>query len=87
MLKKGLAWHYSAYDQRQELAKVSKILSVSHFLHFHFLNLLYSKVCMDYVDSGKMRLERSESAYGLPQTLRNHGNGERTNEKEDNAYQ
>jgi hypothetical protein len=23
MLKKGFAWHYTAYDQRPELAKVS----------------------------------------------------------------
>jgi hypothetical protein len=23
MLKKGLAWHYTAYDRRMELAKVS----------------------------------------------------------------
>ncbi|KAF0920323.1 hypothetical protein E2562_034799 [Oryza meyeriana var. granulata] len=31
MLKKGLAWHYIAYDQRQELARVSNALSSASY--------------------------------------------------------
>lgn len=34
--------------------------------------------------SGKMRLAQSELVCGLPQTLRSHGNGGKTEEKEDN---
>lgn len=33
MLKKGLAWHYAAYDNRKELEKVSSLSSVN------FINL------------------------------------------------
>lgn len=36
MLKKGLAWHYVAYDQRSELAKVSFVFFV-YPLTFNFL--------------------------------------------------
>ena len=31
MLKKGFAWHYTAYDQRPELAKVSKLFPRLNF--------------------------------------------------------
>ena len=31
MLKKGLAWHYIAYDQRPELARVSNALSSTKY--------------------------------------------------------
>ncbi|KAL2227366.1 UNVERIFIED_CONTAM: Staphylococcal-like nuclease CAN2 [Sesamum indicum] len=60
MLKKGLAWHYKAYDKRPELDKV---------------NALYH---------GRKRPEQSGSDYGHHQTLRCHGNGERTDVKADN---
>lgn len=32
MLKKGFAWHYTAYDQRSELARVSNMLSLLNFV-------------------------------------------------------
>lgn len=39
MLKKGLAWHYSAYDQRPEFARVSTILILLIFVHTFFLEI------------------------------------------------
>lgn len=58
MLKKGFAWHYSAYDQRPELAKVSTMLFLLVLALVFFLRLLYSKsVCN--TASGKKRLEKS----------------------------
>lgn len=48
---------------------------------------LCSKVYVITNTSGKMRLEQSELAYGLPQTLKSHGNGGKPEEKEDNILQ
>ena len=44
MLKKGFAWHYTAYDKRAELAKVRYILIsfvklISHKLQVTLLTL------------------------------------------------
>lgn len=84
MLKMGFAWHYSAYDQRIELATVSN--QQFFFFILSFLLKLYNSiiniVCL-YNISGKKRLERNELVCGLHQILRSHGNGERTNEVAD----
>ncbi|MBA0694785.1 hypothetical protein Goari_005057 [Gossypium aridum] len=80
MLKKGLAWHYSAYDQRVELATVLFSLST-------YQPLKDSKRVLAHIGaySGKKRLERKELVYGLHQILRSHGNGGKTNDKADDT--
>lgn len=81
MLKKGLAWHYAAYDQRIELATVSKQQLL--FILTRQLRTLDSDLYKLCYNSGKRRLEQSESDSGHHQTLRSHGSGGRTDEKGD----
>ena len=47
MLKKGCAWHYSAYDQRSELAKVTNQVYL-FILEFNFdvMNTKSSSICL-----------------------------------------
>lgn len=79
MLKKGLAWHYKAYDQRPELDKViSLYLNYLSDCNRQFLELSRC-IC-----SGRERLEPSGLGYGHLQILRCHGSGERTGVKADN---
>ena len=98
MLKKGFAWHYTAYDQRPELATVrnfsSSVLCFLHVKHeseFSRTRKPIHKHCNFFVyelcTSGKKRLKLSELACGLHQILRSHGNGERTNAKVDDIFQ
>lgn len=55
MLKKGLAWHYTDYDQRLELATVSNQLSLL-ILVPHCVRPLFSlflKICVYHLLVGK----------------------------------
>ncbi|KAK4385271.1 Staphylococcal-like nuclease CAN1 [Sesamum angolense] len=81
MLKKGLAWHYKAYDKRPELDKVNTLILV--WLILTRCHALLSNIA-DCGCSGRKRPEQSVSGYGRRQTLRCHGNGERTDAKADN---
>lgn len=81
MLKKGFAWHYIAYDKRIEFARVG----INMFAIFQCFNMSHplskSKNCIIF--SGKKRLKQREWGYGLYETRRSHGNGERNNVKAD----
>ncbi|PPS01703.1 hypothetical protein GOBAR_AA18973 [Gossypium barbadense] len=62
MLKKGLAWHYSAYDQRVELATV--LFSLSTYQPLKDSRRVLAHIGA-YRGRGKNRLERRELVYGL----------------------
>ena len=73
MLKKGFAWHYTAYDQRPELAKVSKLFPRLNFSATIYNARYLKNKCLFSLTVGETSTDWPEGTVGVVEAAETMG--------------
>jgi len=73
MLKKGFAWHYTAYDQRPELAKVSKLFPRLNFSATIYNARYLKNKCLFSLPVGETSTDWPEGTVGVVEAAETMG--------------